>query len=79
MFRIILTVITLALIATSCNHNHRSRANFHFNYDNIPDYGFGDNNDSIIEDNPAIREIPEPSFLFSYALISVSYVMIKKK
>jgi hypothetical protein len=78
MFKIILTVITLALIATSCNHNKRNGTNYHFDYDNIPDYGFEDVDGSVGE-HPIARKIPEPSLLFSYALFSISCVIMKKK
>lgn len=79
MFKIILTVITLALIATSCDHNQRMRTNYHFDYGNTPDHNLEADNGLIITDDPVAREIPEPSFLLSYALISVSCAMIKKK
>ena len=79
MFRLILTVITLALIATSCDHNRRNGTNYRFDYGNTPDYGFETDNDLIINENPIVQEIPEPSFLLSYALISVSCVILKKK
>jgi PBP1b-binding outer membrane lipoprotein LpoB len=61
MFKIILTVITLALIFTSCNHNQRNRNNYHFEQ-KPPDIGLDVDNDLII--NPPITKIPEPSFLF---------------
>jgi hypothetical protein len=78
MFKIILTIITLALIVTSCNHNKRNGTNHHFEPEYRPDYGYNDD-DLIIDETPISLEIPEPSFLFSYALFSVSYVMIRKK
>jgi hypothetical protein len=77
MFRIILTIITLVLIATSCNHNQKNRNDYHFEQ-NLPDIGLDIDNDLII-DNPLTIKIPEPSFLFFYGLISVLFTVIKLK
>jgi hypothetical protein len=77
MFKIILTVITLVLISTSCHHSQKNRNNYHFEQ-NPPDIGLDIDNDLIIDNPPSVK-IPEPSFLFSYALIAIFYVMIKKK
>jgi hypothetical protein len=77
MFKIVLTVITLVLIATSCNHSQKNKNNYHFEQ-NPPDIGLDVENDLII-DNPLTVKIPEPSFLFSYGLISILFVSIKKR
>jgi hypothetical protein len=76
MFRIILTLITLALIATSCNHNQKNKNNYHFEQ-NRPDIGLDIDNDLIIDNPPSVK-IPEPSFLFFYGLIPLLFVSIKK-
>jgi PBP1b-binding outer membrane lipoprotein LpoB len=75
MFKIILTLITLALIFTACNHNQKDNTNSHIET-YYPDYGLDNDNDSI-SNNPLIAKIPEPSFLFSYGLISVLCVTLK--
>jgi hypothetical protein len=77
MFRIILTVITLILIATACDHKQKTGNPYHFEQ-NPPDIGL-DIDDDLIIDNPLTVKIPEPSFLFSYGLISILFVSIKKK
>jgi hypothetical protein len=77
MFKIILTIITLLLIATSCNQNQKNRNNYHFEQ-KTPDIGLDVDNDLIIINPPTVK-IPEPSFLFSYGLISVLFATIKLK
>jgi hypothetical protein len=77
MFKIILTIITLVLIATSCNHNQNNNNYNHFEQ-NPPDIGLDIDNDLIIINPPSVK-IPEPSFLFSYGLISLLFTAIKSK
>lgn len=79
MFKIILTIITLALITTTCNHVKGNSKNYRFDYKDTPDHSLEIDNDLIVSEHPIAQEIPEPSLFFSYALISISCVMIKKK
>jgi hypothetical protein len=77
MFKIVLTIIILALIATSCNHKQKRDDLSRFEQ-RPPDIGLDIDNDLIIISPPTVK-IPEPSFLFSYGLISILFTAIKSK